>query len=188
VRLPAGIEGRPRPGGGGIRGVQHLRNSHDHARNPHNRFIVFAIIVGYSPRLLHNCTGGSLVRRCGECAMPETERNMSSAFCIVSSAGAGSRKSGRAPEAALSGEHAHRALDFDRNAASVIMKPSGPAAQRPSGPAAQRPSGPAAQRPSGPAAQRPSGPAAQRPSGPAAQRPSGLGLPPAFPASFPDQF
>jgi len=87
--------------------------------------------------------------------MPETERNMSSAFSIVSSVGAGAI-SGKAPGAALSGEHAHRALDFGRNAASVIMKPSGPAAQRPSGPAAQRP--------------------------------SGLGLRPAFPASFPDQF
>jgi len=34
--------------------------------------------------------------------MPEMERNMSSAFSIVSSAGAGSRKTGRAPGAALS--------------------------------------------------------------------------------------
>ncbi|MCY4559789.1 MAG: hypothetical protein OXF79_26190, partial [Chloroflexi bacterium] len=82
---------------------------------------------------------------------------MSSAFCIVSSAGAGAI-SGKATRAALSGEHAHRALDFGRDPASTII-----AAQRPSGPAAQRPSGPAAQRPSGPAAQRPSGPAAQRP-------------------------
>ena len=78
------------------------------------------------------------VRNRRECDMPETERNMSSAFRIVSSAGAGAI-SGKASGEALSGGHAHRDLDFGRDPASIII-----AAQRPSGPAAQRPSGPAA--------------------------------------------